>query len=123
MSLGLLLSQEWGLRPAEVLLREVDAALYAAKEAGRNCIKVARPEEATADHIPPPREPAGGAALVVTRSKTHNRLFLGINRFAISLSPVPSSGASRPWIPAHASRATPPAACRCLLYCGTGWDS
>jgi hypothetical protein len=57
MSLGLLLSQEWGLRPAEVLLREVDAALYAAKEAGRNCIKVARPEEATADHIPPPREP------------------------------------------------------------------
>jgi hypothetical protein len=58
MSLGLLLSQEWGLRPAEVLLREVDAALYAAKSAGRNCVKVARPEEAIADHAPPLRVPA-----------------------------------------------------------------
>jgi two-component system cell cycle response regulator len=57
MSLGLLLSQEWGLRPAEVLLREVDAALYAAKKAGRNCVKVARPEEAIADHASPLRIP------------------------------------------------------------------
>jgi diguanylate cyclase (GGDEF)-like protein len=45
MSLGLLVSQEWGLRPAEALLREVDAALYAAKQAGRNCVKIARPKE------------------------------------------------------------------------------
>lgn len=58
MSLGLLLSQEWGLRPAEVLLREVDAALYAAKRAGRDCVKLARPEEAVADHEPPLRMPA-----------------------------------------------------------------
>jgi diguanylate cyclase (GGDEF)-like protein len=58
MSIGLLLSQEWGLRPALVLLREVDAALYAAKEAGRNSVKVARPQEAIADHAPPLREPA-----------------------------------------------------------------
>jgi GGDEF domain-containing protein len=57
ISRGLLLSQEWGLRPAEVLLREVDAALYAAKDAGRNCVKVARPEEPSADHVPPLREP------------------------------------------------------------------
>jgi len=49
MSLGLLISQEWGLRPAEALLREVDAALYAAKEAGRNCVKTARPKEPIAD--------------------------------------------------------------------------
>lgn len=53
MSLGLLLSHEWGLRPAEILLREVDAALYSAKRAGRDCVRVARPEEAVADHVPP----------------------------------------------------------------------
>jgi two-component system, cell cycle response regulator len=56
MSLGLLLSQEWGLQPGEVLLREVDAALYTAKRAGRNCVKVARPEQAVAEHALPLRE-------------------------------------------------------------------
>ena len=44
MSLGLLLSQEWGCRPVEDLLQEADAALYAAKAAGRNCVKVASPK-------------------------------------------------------------------------------
>ncbi len=44
MSLGLLLSQEWGYRPAEELLHEVDGALYAAKGAGRNCVRVATPK-------------------------------------------------------------------------------
>jgi diguanylate cyclase (GGDEF)-like protein len=43
MSFGLLLSDVWGVRPVEELLHEVDAALYAAKAAGRNCIRVARP--------------------------------------------------------------------------------
>ncbi len=43
MSLGLLLSDAWGVRPVEELLHEVDAALYAAKAAGRNCVRVAKP--------------------------------------------------------------------------------
>ncbi len=43
MSFGLLLSDVWGVRPVEELLHEVDAALYAAKAAGRNCIRVAKP--------------------------------------------------------------------------------
>jgi two-component system, cell cycle response regulator len=45
MSLGLLLSTDWGHRPADELLREVDAALYAAKGAGRNCVRTAKPED------------------------------------------------------------------------------
>ncbi len=46
MSLGLLLSHEWGMRSVEELLHEADTALYAAKEAGRNCVKVASPNAA-----------------------------------------------------------------------------
>jgi two-component system, cell cycle response regulator len=49
MSLGLLLSHEWGYRPVEELLHEADTALYAAKAAGRNCVKVASPNISAAD--------------------------------------------------------------------------
>jgi two-component system, cell cycle response regulator len=44
MSFGLLLSHDWAVRPVEELLREVDAALYAAKAAGRNCVRIAKPD-------------------------------------------------------------------------------
>jgi diguanylate cyclase (GGDEF)-like protein len=43
MSCGMLLSAEWGPRPLEELLHEVDMALYEAKAAGRNCLRIAKP--------------------------------------------------------------------------------
>lgn len=49
MSLGLLVSNIWGVRPVEELLYDVDAALYAAKAAGRNCVKLATPNVSAAE--------------------------------------------------------------------------
>ena len=43
MSVGLLRTTDWGELRAESHLAEVDAALYAAKTAGRNCVRVALP--------------------------------------------------------------------------------
>jgi two-component system cell cycle response regulator len=42
MSLGVLSSREWGLLQVNEILHEVDTALYEAKGAGRNCIKLAK---------------------------------------------------------------------------------
>jgi two-component system cell cycle response regulator len=57
MSLGVLLSRDWGLRPVEELLHQTDAALYAAKEAGRNCVRIAHPAEPQVVQPVPSREP------------------------------------------------------------------
>jgi diguanylate cyclase (GGDEF)-like protein len=43
MSAGLLLSSEWGVRPLEELLHQVDNALYEAKSAGRDCLRISKP--------------------------------------------------------------------------------
>ncbi|MGB7284949.1 MAG: diguanylate cyclase [Candidatus Acidiferrum sp.] len=43
MSFGVLLSGDWGPRPVEELLHEVDLALYEAKGGGRDCLRIARP--------------------------------------------------------------------------------
>ena len=43
MSVGLLCSTDWPQRRTTDFLTEVDAALYAAKAAGRNCVRVALP--------------------------------------------------------------------------------
>ena len=56
MSLGLLLSHEWGHRTVEELLQHADAALYAAKAAGRNCVKLACPKVALLDTEPQVQE-------------------------------------------------------------------
>jgi two-component system cell cycle response regulator len=46
MSLGVLISREWNLNLVEEVLEETDAALYKAKDGGRNCIRLAKPATA-----------------------------------------------------------------------------
>jgi two-component system cell cycle response regulator len=42
-SVGVLSSLDWGLRPIEEIVHAVDLALYEAKGAGRNCVRMASP--------------------------------------------------------------------------------
>lgn len=43
LSMGILASSEWPQLGTEAILREVDAALYQAKDSGRNCCRLATP--------------------------------------------------------------------------------
>jgi len=58
MSLGALMSSDWGLRPVEELLHEVDTALYKAKASGRDCLRMAQPTTRTEPATAPVLEPA-----------------------------------------------------------------
>jgi diguanylate cyclase (GGDEF)-like protein len=49
MSVGVLRSVDWGSARVSEYLNEVDAALYAAKAAGRNCVRVALPPPVNTD--------------------------------------------------------------------------
>lgn len=60
MSLGLLLSRDWPPQPVEYILNEVDGALYAAKAAGRNCVKLAAPPADRSEPAKPIVEPVHG---------------------------------------------------------------
>ena len=56
MSFGVLLSADWGPRSVEELLHEVDTALYRAKDAGRNCLRISKPDAKTeASHVALPQ--------------------------------------------------------------------
>jgi diguanylate cyclase (GGDEF)-like protein len=54
LSLGLLMTGEWGPMSFEQLLHEADRAMYEAKSAGRNCLRIARPDEKPVFPIPQP---------------------------------------------------------------------
>lgn len=43
LSLGILQSIDWGQQTVEALLHEADMALYEAKSAGRDCLRIAKP--------------------------------------------------------------------------------
>jgi PleD family two-component response regulator len=57
MSIGLFISGYWGVRPLEEMPREADAALYAAKAAGRNCVRLAKPGQQAGRTLDAIREP------------------------------------------------------------------
>jgi diguanylate cyclase (GGDEF)-like protein len=57
-SIGAHQTENWGFRSVETLLHEVDSALYAAKAAGRNCVRFVEPGMATAAENLPVKQPA-----------------------------------------------------------------
>jgi two-component system, cell cycle response regulator len=52
MSVGVLSSRDWDLRLVEEILGEVDSALYRAKGAGRNCVRLAEPTCSVSAAVP-----------------------------------------------------------------------
>jgi two-component system cell cycle response regulator len=58
MSLGVLSSRDWGPQTVEEILRAVDAALYEAKAAGRDCARLAKPEASSTPSRQQPADPS-----------------------------------------------------------------
>ena len=56
ISIGVALSSDFATREADDIIQEAEAALYAAKAAGRNCVKMARPRQASGETEDPQRE-------------------------------------------------------------------
>lgn len=52
MSFGVLQSADWGPRSVEELLHEADMALYEAKAAGRDCLRIAKPSASVETSTP-----------------------------------------------------------------------
>jgi two-component system cell cycle response regulator len=57
-STGVRQTENWGFRSVEALLHEVDGTLYAAKAAGRNCVRFVEPHTAADDEKLPVKQPA-----------------------------------------------------------------
>lgn len=58
ISIGVHQTENWGYRSVETLLHEVDVALYAAKAAGRNCVRFVEPGNVVAGENVPVKQPA-----------------------------------------------------------------
>jgi diguanylate cyclase (GGDEF)-like protein len=58
MSMGVHQTQNWGVQTVEELLQQVDAAMYAAKAAGRNRISFTKPNTSEVAEHKQPAEPA-----------------------------------------------------------------
>lgn len=65
MSFGVLQSADWGPRSVEELLHEADVALYEAKAAGRDCLRIAKPTAGVETSTPVLPQP-------VRRGEFHN---------------------------------------------------
>jgi two-component system cell cycle response regulator len=50
-SIGVLSSKDWAGQRVEEVLHQVDLALYEAKEAGRNCVRLAKPHGSLKEHV------------------------------------------------------------------------
>jgi diguanylate cyclase (GGDEF)-like protein len=123
ISLGMLLSHEWGTRTVEELLHEADRALYEAKRAGRNCVKLVNANAAgglTESHVD---EPVRVEERLRTTPGRKFRRSGEPTSPSFLISPGPSFAASPPRIRARAFPARLLAACRSPQYSEKGGDS